>query len=115
MKTLLKNGTLIDYEKNIFDKRDILIEDKESIEREMGYKLVWDRLDNRKAVRIGRFGKYSTKVNHYDFNDDDDVFDGEDIELYDFDLNVEKVANELDRFYKVFMPRVKKIIANLKS
>jgi len=101
-----------DNAKQIFD---ILIEDKESIEREMGYKLVWDRLDNRKAVRIGRFGKYSTKVNHYDFNDDDDVFDGEDIELYDFDLNVEKVANELDRFYKVFMPRVKKIIANLKS
>ena len=32
-----------------------------------------------------------------------------------FDLNVEKVANELDRFYKVFMPRVKTIIANLKS
>ena len=58
-----------DKAKQIFD---ILIEDKESIEREIGYKLVWDRLDNRKAVRIGRFGKYSTKVNHYDFNDEED-------------------------------------------
>lgn len=28
MKILLKNGTLIDYKTNIFDKRDILIEDK---------------------------------------------------------------------------------------
>ena len=27
MKTLLKNGTLIDYKSNIFDKYDILVED----------------------------------------------------------------------------------------
>ncbi len=28
MKTLLKNGTLIDYKTNIFEKKDILIENE---------------------------------------------------------------------------------------
>ena len=37
----------------------------------------------------------------------------EEITNYDFDLDVEKVANELVNIYNVFMPRVKSIMVNL--
>ena len=72
----------------------------------MGYKLVWDRNDKKKASRIGRFGQYSSSPNKYGLCDDEETLIEQGIKPFDFDLDVEKVANELVHFMKVFMPRV---------
>ena len=93
--------------KKIFDE---LIKEKDEIEKEIGAKLVWDRNNDKQATRISRFGKYSKNFNQSD--EDDEFF--ENIESYDFDLDVEKVAIELAKFYKVFWKRVDKIVEELK-
>lgn len=63
------------------------------------------------AARIGRFGKYYTEKSSRRLNDP--RFDTTNYINYDFDLDVEKVANELVNIYNVFMPRVKSILLDL--
>ena len=92
-----------DDAKQIFDK---LKENKEEIETNIGYKLVWDRNNNRKATRIGRFGPFSTSPNTYGLCNEEGMLIDEGVKPFDFDLDVDKVANELYNFMKVFIPRV---------
>ncbi|NCB48066.1 MAG: DUF4268 domain-containing protein [Clostridia bacterium] len=80
------------YEKLKFNK--LKNDFKNYIEKKIGYNLVWDENKGRTASRIGRFGKCSIKPNRFQ--------DG--AKLYDFDLDVEKVAKELVNFYNVFVP-----------
>ena len=94
--------------KNIYDK---LYLHKKEIENEIGYELIWDRNNEKIATRIGRFGKYYKKPSPRRLNDP--FFDTTNYTNYDFDLDVEKVANELVNIYNVFMPRVKSIMVNL--
>lgn len=91
--------------KNIYER---LYFQKNEIENQIGYELVWDRNYNKIATRIGRFGKYyrktgSCRVNDLLYN----------TTSYDFDLDVEKVTSELVNIYNVFMPRVKSILVDL--
>ncbi len=91
--------------KNIYER---LYFQKNEIENQIGYELVWDINYNKIATRIGRFGKYyrktgSCRVNDLLYN----------TTSYDFDLDVEKVTNELVNIYNVFMPRVKSILVDL--
>lgn len=94
--------------KNIYDK---LYSHKKEIENEIGYELIWDRNNEKKATRIGRFGKYYIEKGSRRLNDP--RFDTTDYINYDFNLDVEKVANELVNIYNVFMPRVKSILLDL--
>ena len=94
--------------KNIYDK---LYLHKKEIENEIGYELIWDRNNEKIATRIGRFGKYYKKPSPRRLNDPH--FGTTNYTNYDFDLDVEKVANELVNIYNVFMPRVKSIMVNL--
>ena len=89
--------------KRIFDE---LLKEKDFIEEQIGYKLVWDRNDAKYAVRIGRFGKKSTSPNRCGL---DEV-----VPPFDFDLDKEKIAVALVDFYKTFVPRVRDIVENLK-
>ena len=81
---------------------------KNEIEKQIGYELVWDRNDKKMATRIGRFGKYYKETGVRRLNNP--YFDTTNYTNYDFDLDVEKVANELVNIYNVFMPRVKSIL-----
>ena len=94
--------------KNIYDK---LYLHKKEIENEIGYELIWDRNNEKIATRIGRFGKYYKETGVRRLNDP--YFDTTNYINYDFDLDVEKVANELVNIYNVFMPRVKSILLDL--
>ena len=91
--------------KTIYDKLYLY---KKEIENEIGYELIWDRNNEKMAARIGRFGKYYTEKSSRRLNDP--RFDTTNYINYDFDLDVEKVANELVNIYNVFMPRVKSIL-----
>ena len=94
--------------KNIYDK---LYLHKKEIENEIGYELIWDRNNEKMATRIGRFGKYYKEKGSRRLNDP--RFDTTNYTNYDFNLDVEKVANELVNIYNVFMPRVKSILLDL--
>ena len=94
--------------KNIYDR---LYSQKNEIEKQIGYELVWDRNDKKMATRIGRFGKYYKEKDSRQLNGSH--FDTTNYTNYDFDLDVKKVANELVNIYNVFMPRVKSIMVNL--
>ena len=94
--------------KTIYDK---LYLHKTEIENEIGYELIWDRNNEKMATRIGRFGKYYTEKGSRQLNGSH--LDATNYTNYDFDLDVEKVANELVNIYNVFMPRVKSIMVNL--
>ena len=94
--------------KTIYDKLYLY---KKEIENEIGYELIWDRNNEKMAARIGRFGKYYKKPSPRRLNDP--RFDTTNYTNYDFDLDVEKVANELVNIYNVFMPRVKSILLDL--
>ena len=94
--------------KDIYDK---LYAQKKEIENEIGYELIWDRNNEKIATRIGRFGKYYTEKGSRRLNDP--RFDTTNYINYDFDLDVEKVANELVNAYNVFMSRVKSILVNM--
>ncbi len=94
--------------KTIYDK---LYLHKTEIENEIGYELIWDRNNEKMATRIGRFGKYYTEKGSRQLNGSH--FDTTNYTNYDFDLDVEKVANELVNIYNVFMPRVKSILLDL--
>ena len=94
--------------KNIYDK---LYLHKKEIENEIGYELIWDRNNEKIATRIARFGKYYTEKGSRRLNDP--RFDTTNYINYDFNLDVEKVANELVNIYNVFMPRVKSILSDL--
>ncbi|MGN0798138.1 MAG: DUF4268 domain-containing protein [Christensenellales bacterium] len=114
INTRVKDGTLNDIcvflsgddAKRVFDE---LKTKREEIELLLGYRLVWDRNDKKKASRIGRFGQYSSSPNKYGLCNEEEVIIGDNIKPFDFDLDVEKVANELIRFYEVFMPRIRNI------
>jgi len=94
--------------KGIYDR---LYLQKKEIESEIGYELIWDRNDERKATRIGRFGKYyketgsrrliDTHLNITSYTN------------FNFDLDVKKVADELVNIYNVFMPKVKRVLVSL--
>lgn len=109
INTRVKDGVLNDIciylygvdAKEIFDK---LKGNKTEIEAEIGYNLVWDRNDKKKAARIGRFGQYSSSPNKYGTSEDTII--NESVKPFDFDLDVEKVANELIQFMKVFLPQI---------
>ena len=94
--------------KNIFDQ---LYSQRKEIEKQVGYELIWDRNDEKIATRIGRFGKYFREKGSRRLNDP--RLDTDDYTNFDFDLDVEKVANELVNMYNVFMPQVKKILIYL--
>ena len=94
--------------KKIYDRLYLY---KNEIEKQIGYELIWDRNNEKIATRIGRFGKYYKKPCPRKLNDPH--FDTTNYTNYDFDLDVEKVANELVNIYNVFMPRVKDILLDL--
>lgn len=98
-----------DNAKYIFDK---LLDSKNTIEEELGYNLVWDRNNNKKATRVGRFGLFSTSPNQYGLSDENENILEEMVKPYNFDLDVKKVAQELVNLYKVFVPRVNDILKN---
>ncbi len=78
------------------EKFDRIRSFKEKIEEYLGYKLVWQRYGESgmksTTCRIGRFGIFANDIKMYN--------DG--ANPYDFDLDVEKVAEELVKFYEVF-------------
>jgi len=51
----------------------------------------------------------TSSPNKYGLCNEEEVIIGDNIKPFDFDLDVEKVANELIRFYEVFMPRIRNI------
>lgn len=72
---------------------DNLIKNRDELEQQMGYKLVWDRNDKKKSVRISRFGKFSNDKNrNMDY-----------ATTYSFDLDIPMVTNELLNFYNAFI------------
>jgi hypothetical protein len=66
---------------------DFLYEDKESIEKEIGYSLLWERLDDKKASRIS----IKKRV--------DDVKENE-------NLHYQWLLDQTELFYKVFSKRL---------
>jgi hypothetical protein len=69
------------------DMYDFLYEDKESIEKEIGYSLLWERLDDKKASRIS----IKKRV--------DDVKENE-------NLHYQWLLDQTELFYKVFSKRL---------
>lgn len=112
INTRIKDGSLNDIcvylygddAKEIFDS---LKEKTSEIETELGYNLVWDRNNKKKSTRIGRFGLYSSDSNKYGLCNDEEIIIVQSVKPFDFDLDVEKVANELVKFMQVFIPRIK--------
>ena len=64
---------------------------KAYIENKLGYELYWDE---KSTARAGRFGSYSSDEN------------ADAVKRFNFDLNIEKIADELVHFYKVVMQDV---------
>lgn len=94
---------------------DILYINKDDFEKTLGYRLVWDRNNNRKACRIGRFGIFSPSPNIYGITSEEDEILEDVIKPFDFDKDVERVATELVRFYKLFVPWITVVKGALKE
>ena len=112
VNTRVKKGHLNDIsvyfgDKNAKEIFDQLYLQKEEIEKELGYKLFWDRNDEKQATRIGRFSKWFSGERG---EGKAKILQKEFVGTYNFDLDEEKVANELVKFYNVFAPKVKTIL-----
>ena len=95
--TINSNTKSITSQIYISDNKDLfdyLYEQKEEIEKEMGYSLVWDKKDNRKASKIS--------ISH----------DIDPMDKHNWDESIQLQLNDVEILYKVFRDRIEKFCSD---
>lgn len=95
--TINSNTKSITSQIYISDNKDLfdyLYEQKEEIEKEMGYSLVWDKKDNRKASKIS--------ISH----------DIDPMDKHNWDESIQLQLRDVEMLYKVFKYRIENFISN---